>query len=63
MQQGLPPIGQVLTQKGGGPWSAFLQVASQAAPAAALLGAYAMLPTKRSSGLPAARRTRRKAKA
>ena len=63
VQQGLPPIGQVLTQKGGGPWSAFLQVASQAAPAAALLGAYAMLPTKRSSGLPAARRTRRKAKA
>jgi len=62
-QQGLPPIGQVLTQKGGGPWSAFLQVASQAAPAAALLGAYAMLPGKRSSGLPAARRTRRKAKA
>ena len=62
-QQGLPPIGQVLTQKGGGPWSAFLQAASQAAPAAALLGAYAMLPTKRSSGLPAARRTRRKARA
>jgi len=68
--QGIPPIGQIpekpmspILQKGGGPWSAFLQVASQAAPAAALLGAYAMLPTKRSSGLPAARRTRRKEKA
>jgi len=38
------------TQKGGNPWSAFLMAASQAAPAAALLGAYSMIP-KRSSGL------------
>jgi hypothetical protein len=39
-------------QRGGNPWSAFLLAASQAAPAAALLGAYTMLP-KRSSGLAA----------
>jgi len=47
-------------QRGGNPWAAFLLTASQAAPAAALLGAYSMLPNKRSSGLGAPRRTRRK---
>jgi hypothetical protein len=47
-------------QQGGSPWAAFLMSAArQAAPAAALLGAYAALP-KRSSGLPAARRSRRR---
>lgn len=45
-------------QWGGSPWAAFLAAARQAAPAAALLGAYAALP-RRSSGLPRARRTRR----
>ena len=48
-------------QKGGDPFSAFLLAAAQqAAPAAALLGAYAALPAKRSSGLGAPRRTRRR---
>jgi hypothetical protein len=49
------------TQAGGNPWAAFLSAAvRQAAPAAALLGAYGMLPkTKRSSGLGEPRRTRR----
>lgn len=47
-------------QQGGSPWAAFLMTAArQAAPAAALLGAYAALPN-RSSGLPAARRRRRR---
>jgi hypothetical protein len=47
-----------VVQNGGSPWAAFLMSAArQAAPAAALLGAYAALP-KRSSGLPAARRRR-----
>lgn len=46
-------------QWGGSPWAAFLAAAArQAAPAAALLGAYAALP-KRSSGLPAASRRHR----
>ena len=46
-------------QNGGNPWAAFLMSAArQAAPAAALLGAYAALP-KRSSGLPSARRRRK----
>lgn len=46
-------------QVGGNPWAAFLMAARQAAPAAALLGAYAALP-KRSSGLgrPTRRRSR-----
>ena len=44
-------------QTGGDPWSAFLSVARQAAPAAALLAAYGMLPLKRASGLHAARKT------
>jgi hypothetical protein len=51
-----------VVQQGGSPWAAFLMAAArQAAPAAALLGAYAALP-KRSSGLPAVRRrkTRRR---
>jgi hypothetical protein len=49
-------------QTGGNPWSAFvLAAAQQAAPAAALLGAYSALPTisSRSSGLGAPRRSRR----
>jgi hypothetical protein len=47
-------------QYGGNPWAAFMMAARQAAPAAALLGAYVALPAKRSSGLPAARRSRRR---
>ena len=52
-------------QRGGDPWSAFVAVARQAAPAAALLAAYGMLPssslsTSRSSGLGAAARRRRR---
>jgi hypothetical protein len=46
-------------QRGGDPWSAFVAVARQAAPAAALLAAYGMLP-KRSSGLPSGYRRRTK---
>lgn len=49
-----------MTQSGGNPWAAFLVAARQAAPAAALLGAYAVLPKRRSSGLPAPRKTRRR---
>lgn len=45
-------------QHGGNPWSAFLMAARQAAPAVALLGAYAV--TRRSSGLPDTHRTRRR---
>lgn len=52
---GLP----VTSQSGGSPWAAFLgAAATQAGPAALLLGAYGALP-KRSSGLGAARRRRR----
>ncbi len=51
-------------QHGGNPWAAFLLAAQQAAPAAALLGAYSALPKKqhRSSGLGKAvrRRTHRR---
>jgi hypothetical protein len=51
-------------QSGGNPWAAFLLAARQAAPAAALLGTYAALPMKRSSGLSdpvhRSRKTRRK---
>jgi hypothetical protein len=47
------------SQRGGDPFSAFVAVARQAAPAAALLAAYGLLPkNKRSSGLGAARRSR-----
>jgi len=56
------PSSEIQTQKGGDPFSAFLLAAAQqAAPAAALLGAYAVLPVKRSSGLgpPRRRKTRR----
>jgi hypothetical protein len=50
-------------QSGGNPWAAFLLAARQAAPAAALLGAYAALPMKRSSGLSdPIRRTRRRSR-
>lgn len=51
---------RVAPQQGGNPWAAFLLAAQQAAPAAALLGAYSALP-KRSSGLGHAvrRRTRK----
>lgn len=55
------PLPALPGQRGGNPWAAFLMAAQQAAPAAALLGAYAALPrhhTRRSSGLRAARRRR-----
>lgn len=55
----LPALpGQRGGQRGGNPWVAFLMAAQQAGPAAALLGAYAALPTRRSSGLRAARSRR-----
>jgi len=47
-------------QTGGDPWTALLFAAKQAAPAAALLGAYATLPAKRSSGLGAPKRRSRR---
>jgi hypothetical protein len=56
----LPPV-PAAVQRGGNPWAAFLIAARQAAPAAALLGAYAALPA-RSSGLSEPRRTRRRVK-
>jgi len=46
----------------GGNWDALMLAAQQAAPAAALLGAYAAFPMQRSSGLGPARRTRRKSR-
>lgn len=61
---GTPEPTNILTgggrQMGGSPWAAFLLAAQQAAPAAALLGAYSMVPHKRSSGLGKARNTRRR---
>jgi hypothetical protein len=56
-----PMTGGQRNQRGGDPWSAFVAVARQAAPAAALLAAYGMLPSSssRSSGLGAARKRRR----
>jgi thiol-disulfide isomerase/thioredoxin len=45
------------SQRGGNPWAAFLATAAASAPAAALLGAYSMLP-ERSSGLPRPIRSR-----
>jgi len=45
------------SQRGGNPWAAFLATAAASAPAAALLGAYSMLP-ERSSGLPRPLRSR-----
>jgi hypothetical protein len=50
----LRPLPAGVVQSGGNPWSAFVSVARQAAPAAMLLGAYAI---SRSSGL--GRSTRR----
>lgn len=50
-------------QRGGDPWSALLFAAQQAAPAAALLGAYAALPARRSSGLGPVQQTRKTRKA
>lgn len=53
------------SQRGGDPFSAFVAVARQAAPAAALMAAYGLLPkNKRSSGLgrPSRRRSRRNRK-
>lgn len=51
--------GARVAQQGGNPWAAFLLAAQQAAPTAALLGAYSALP-HRSSGLgKAVRRTRK----
>lgn len=52
------PLPALPGQRGGNPWAAFLMAAQQAGPAAALLGAYAALPTRRSSGLRAARSRR-----
>jgi hypothetical protein len=53
-------------QYGGNPWAAFLQAAAQAAPAAVLAGAYAISKarrrTVRSSGLPAPKWRRLKAR-
>jgi len=46
----------------GGNWDALMLAAKQAAPAAALLGAYAAFPMQRSSGLGPARKTRRKSR-
>jgi len=46
-------MGGAYHQEGGSPWVAFLLAARQAAPAAALLGAHAALPHRRSSGLSA----------
>jgi len=64
---GLPVSSATLEQRvlqtGGNPWSAFLMAAQQAAPAAALLGAYSMIKKPvRSSGLraPSRRYTRRR---
>jgi hypothetical protein len=55
----LPAIPAETIQRGGNPWLAFLSAAArQAAPAVALLGAYGMLPPKRSSGLSAPSRHR-----
>ncbi len=49
-----------VNQRGGNPWGAFLMAAQQAAPAAALLGAYSMIKKPvRSSGLGAPHRRRR----
>lgn len=54
-----PMTGGQRSQRGGDPWSAFVAVARQAAPAAALLAAYGMLPfPSRSSGLGAAKKRR-----
>jgi hypothetical protein len=54
----IQPIQQ--NQRGGDPFSAFLLAAAQqAVPAAALLGAYAVLPAKRSSGLGPPHRNRK----
>lgn len=53
------PLPALPGQRGGNPWAAFMLAAQQAAPAAALLGAYAALPrrrTRRASGLRAVRR-------
>lgn len=47
-------------QVGGNPWAAFLASASAAGPAALLMGAYAALPAKRSSGLGPARRSQKR---
>lgn len=57
MENPLEPMPASTQQQGGNPWAAFLQAAVQAAPAAALLGAYSALPRRRrrtatSSGLP-----------
>lgn len=56
-----PLTGGQRNQRGGDPWSAFVAVARQAAPAAALLAAYGMLPSpkkSRSSGLRSGRRSK-----
>ena len=55
----LPPVPGTPVQVGGNPWAAFMAAATQAGPAAALMGAYSLLPKKRSSGLPNPIRSRK----
>ena len=55
----LSPLPGSVIQSGGNPMAAFIMAARQAGPAALLLGAYAALP-RRSSGLSAPRKTRRR---
>ena len=50
-QNPLRPLPGQAVQVGGNPWAAFMAAATQAGPAAALMGAYSLLPNKRSSGL------------
>jgi len=58
----LPPVPGTPVQVGGNPWAAFMAAATQAGPAAALMGAYSLLPNKRSSGLPNPIRSRKSRK-
>jgi len=56
----LPATGGRRGGSRGGNWNALMAAAQQAAPAAALLGAYAAFPMQRSSGLGPATRKRRR---
>ena len=56
----IPAVGGSRRNHRGGNWNALLAAAQQAAPAAALLGAYAAFPMQRSSGLGAPRTRKRK---
>ena len=58
----LPPVPGTPVQVGGNPWAAFMAAATQAGPAAALMGAYSLLPKKRSSGLMNPTRSRKSRK-